>query len=117
MQKFLRLLLGAPNDDDPPIGHHFEKFISALGALVAIFCVAAINAIAIPDLGAPLIIASMGASAELLFAKPHSPFTHPWPVLGGQLVSGMFGVSCATYFCDFRLASALAVGLSLFSMF
>jgi len=117
MQKFLRLLLGAPNDDDPPIGHHFEKFISALGALVAIFCVAAINAIAIPDLGAPLIIASMGASAVLLFATPHSPFTQPWPVLGGQLVSGMIGVSCATYISDIRLAAALAVGLSLFAMY
>src|SRR3569833_1464322 len=106
MQKFLRLLLGAPNDDDPPIGHHFEKFISALGALVAIFCVAAINAIAIPDLGAPLIIASMGASAVLLFATPHSPFAQPWPVLGGQLVSGMIGVGCATYISDIRLAAA-----------
>src|SRR3569623_405785 len=117
MQKFLRLLLGAPNDDDPPIGHHFEKFISALGALVAIFCVAAINAIAITDLGAPLIIASMGASAVLLFATPHSPFPQPWPVLGGQLVSGMIGVSCATYISDIRLAAALAVGLSLFAMY
>src|SRR3569833_3041344 len=116
MQKFLRLLLGAPNDDDPPIGHHFENFISALGALVASFCVAAINAIAIPDLGAPLIIASMGASAVLLFATPHSPFTQPWPVLGGQLVSGMIGVSSATNISDIRHAAAPANWHSLFSM-
>lgn len=100
-------------------GHHAEKLISGAGALVAIFFIGAINVLAIPDMGAgmPLIIASMGASAILVFATPHSPFTQPWPVLGGQLVSALVGVTCALYIPDLHVAAALSVALSLVAMY
>src|SRR3569623_644714 len=45
----------------------------------------------------PLVVASMGASAVLLFATPHSPFPQPWAVLGGQMVSALVGDACARY--------------------
>ena len=113
MNKLRSLFFGAGS----PPGHHLEKFVSGLGALLAIFCIGAINAWALPDTGMPLVVASMGASAVLLFATPHSPFTQPWAVLGGQMVSALVGVVCARYIPYPHLAAAVAVGLALLVMY
>ncbi len=64
----------------------------------------------------PIIVASMGASAVILFIIPHSPLAQPWPFLGGQLVSAVIGVACAQYFSNVALASACAVGGSILAM-
>src|SRR3569832_2422866 len=109
MNKLRSLFFGTGS----PPGHHLEKFVSSLGALLAIFCVGAGNAGARPDAGMPLVGASRGASAVLLFATPHSPFTQPWAVLGGQMVSALVGVACARYLPRPHLAAAVAVGLAL----
>ncbi len=45
-----------------------------------------------------LTIASMGASAVLLFAAPHGAMSQPWSVFGGHLVSALVGVTCARWF-------------------
>jgi hypothetical protein len=37
---------------------------------------------------------SLGASAVLIFAAPHSPFAQPWAVLGGHLFSAVVGIAC-----------------------
>lgn len=43
--------------------------------------------------GAAMIIASMGASAVLIFAVPHGPLSQPWPLLGrSSCVRGDRGV-------------------------
>ena len=97
--------------------NHVEKLVSGLGALIAVFLVGALNALLIPDLGTPLVIASLGASAILLFATPHSPFTQPWSLFGGQLVSALTGVTCANYISNPHGAAALAVGLALVLMY
>lgn len=71
------------------------------------------------DLGLPfkmLVLASMGASAFLLFVAPHSPLAQPWPVIGGHLVSAFIGVACAQLIPDLPFAAALAVLLSVFVM-
>lgn len=115
MNKLRTWLFGAQTAS--PRAHHLEKFISGLGALIAIFSVASINALVLSGPGMPLIIASMGASAVLLFATPHSPFTQPWNVLGGQMISALIGVSCALTIADTALAAALAVGLALLVMY
>jgi CBS domain-containing membrane protein len=64
----------------------------------------------------PIIVASMGASAVILFIIPHSPLAQPWPFFGGQLVSAIVGVACTQWFPDIALASACAVGGSIFAM-
>ena len=71
------------------------------------------------ELGLPfkmLVLASMGASAFLLFVAPHSPLAQPWPVIGGHLVSAYIGVACAQLIPDLSFAAALAVLLSVFVM-
>ncbi len=64
----------------------------------------------------PILVASMGASAVILFIIPHSPLAQPWPFLGGQLISAVIGVACAQWFSDIAIASACAVGGSIFAM-
>ncbi len=102
---------------DSPAGHHFEKLISGLGALIAIYIIGSVNNQVVPDLGTPLVIASMGASAVLLFAVPHSPLTQPWPLLGGQFICATIGVTCAKYLENPLIAAAAAVGLAIFVMY
>lgn len=58
----------------------------------------------------PLLVAPMGASAVLLFAVPASPLAQPWPVLGGNMVSALVGITIARLIHDPTLAAALAVG-------
>ncbi|MDP1971182.1 MAG: HPP family protein, partial [Methylobacter sp.] len=64
----------------------------------------------------PIIVASMGASAVILFVIPNSPLAQPWSFFGGQLISAIIGVACAQWFTDIALASACAVGGSIFAM-
>jgi len=59
-----------------------------------------------------ILVASMGASAAILFAIPSSPLAQPWPFVGGQLGSAFVGVYCAAFIGDVPLAAASAAGLS-----
>lgn len=68
------------------------------------------------DATCPIIVASMGASAVILFIIPHSPLAQPWPFFGGQLVSAIVGVACAQWIGDITVASACAVGGSIIAM-
>ena len=63
--------------------------------------------------GATAVVASMGASAVLLFALPHGQLSQPWPVIGGHCLSAMIGVACARWIGRPDLAAACAVGLSI----
>jgi CBS domain-containing membrane protein len=63
------------------------------------------------------VIATLGASAVLLFATPHSPLSQPWPVLGGHLVSGTIGIACYQWIPQPWLAAAAAVALAIFAMY
>lgn len=66
--------------------------------------------------GTTLVVASMSASAVLLFAVPHGPMSQPWPVLGGHIVCALVGVTAANWIDSPIMASALAVALSIVVM-
>ena len=59
---------------------------------------------------------SMGSTAALLFAVPHSALSQPWPLFGGHLVSGLIGIACLRYVPDPMLAASLATGLAVGAM-
>ena len=61
----------------------------------------------------PWIMASLGASAVLVFGMPSSPFAQPWPVVGGSTLSALVGAACAAWVPDPAVAGALAVGLAI----
>lgn len=93
-----------------------EKAISALGGMVSILLLVYFTSrcIHLPD--ATAVVASMGASAVLLFAVPHGQLSQPWPVLAGHGFSALIGVACARWIPDKEAAAALAVGLSIGAM-
>jgi CBS domain-containing membrane protein len=64
----------------------------------------------------PIIVASMGASAVILFIMPSSPLAQPWPLVGGHLVSAAIGIHCSQFFADTIFASACASGGSILAM-
>ena len=95
---------------------HLEKGVSAIGGFIGILAVLAISQWAVGWTGLPLIGASMGASAVLVFAVPHGPLSQPWPVIGGHVISAAIGVAVALLVPNALLAAALAVGLAIGAM-
>lgn len=93
-----------------------EKCIAVLACLSAIFLTGLITQ-TYSAAHTPFMVASMGASAVILFAVPSSPMAQPWSFAGGQMFSALIGVYCAFYIDDVVLASALAAGLSVMMMF
>jgi len=92
-----------------------EKCYAALACLAAIFLTATITQLYSTE-NTRILIASMGASAVLLFAVPSSMMAKSWPFAAGQMISALVGIYVAHYEADFVRASALAVGLSVLLM-
>ncbi len=95
--------------DIPPLSHS-EKLISAAAAVLAILLLAWFTSRYFGGHAVPFLVASMGASAVLLFAAPHSPLAHPWSFAGGHLLSASMGITAAQLIPDVTLAAAVAVG-------
>ena len=96
---------------------HTEKLVSALGAFLGIFLIFYTSTFFLQGASSYLIVASMGASAVLLFAVPHGPLSQPWSLIGGHLVSAVIGVSCAKFIPDVFIAAPLAVGIAVGTMY
>lgn len=60
----------------------------------------------------PWMVASLGASAVLVFGMPSSPLAQPWPVLAGSTMSALVGAVCSAAIPDTAVAGAVAVGLA-----
>jgi CBS domain-containing membrane protein len=90
-----------------------EKWIGVLACWAAISLTAWLSQLA----GSALVlVASMGASAVILFVIPSSPLAQPWAFFGGQFVSALMGVFAAAYVADQALAAGLAVGGAVLGM-
>jgi len=108
----LAALLGI---ESHPASHH-ERWLSMLGGLLGIALVFAAAALHPLGAGSALVVASMGASAVLVFAVPHGALSQPWPVLGGHLISAFIGVTVAEMIDPPALAGPIAVGLAILAM-
>jgi CBS domain-containing membrane protein len=94
-----------------------EKAWSGLAALGGIGLVMLVSSFFLEPKDLPWVVASMGASAVLLFAVPLGPLSQPWPFVGGHLISGLIGVTVAGLVKEPVLAAALAVSLAIFMMY
>jgi CBS-domain-containing membrane protein len=65
----------------------------------------------------PILLASMAASAVLLYASPHSPFSQPWNLIGGHFISALAGWLCILFVHDPVIAAGVAVGAAIFLMY
>lgn len=91
-----------------------KRIRSCLGALFGIaFTAWVAHAVLGRDLGAPLLVAPMGASAVLLFAVPESPLAQPWSIMGGNICAAIVGVACAKLIGTPMVAAATAVALAI----
>ena len=105
-------LLGFEN---APVSHT-ERVVSIVGGIAAIYLLIWLERGILGESGAAMLVASMGASAVLLFAVPHGALSQPWAVIAGHAVSAFIGVTCAKLIPDTILASAVAVGLAIGAM-
>ncbi|MGZ8947623.1 MAG: HPP family protein, partial [Methylococcaceae bacterium] len=111
MKQFLRFITV-----DPVSLSIKGKLLSVVSCFTAILVVAWITHKFSASPAYPIIVASMGASAVILFITPNSPLAQPWPLVGGQLISAIIGVVCAQVFTHTVFASACAVGGSVLVM-
>ncbi len=95
---------------------HRERIVTSFGGFCGILGVYFVSDALLDAQGAAMIVASIGASAVLLFAVPHSALAQPWNVVGGHLVSAVIGISCARFIPDTLLAAAISVGCAIAAM-
>lgn len=98
-------------------GGHAEKIISGIGGFIGILLAMWVSQHYLGTQGAALLVASMGASAVLLFAVPNGALSQPWPLMGGHVFSALIGVSCAQLVPDMLIAAPLAVALAIALMY
>ncbi len=102
---------------EPAPVSHGERLVSAVGGFIAIFCIFFVSSWAVGSPAAGILVASMGASAVLLFAVPHGQLAQPWAVLGGHVISAIIGVTCAQVIANEILAASAAVGFAIGAMY
>lgn len=96
----------------------FEKMRACTGALFGLIITGVCTSFFFPDTrNAILLIAPMGASAVLLFAVPASPLAQPWSIIGGNLIAGLVGVSCAKLIGEPLIAAPVAAAAAIGAMF
>lgn len=91
-----------------------ERLIACVGALIAIALTGLVSGWIVgegPHI--PLIVAPMGATAVLLFAVPASPLAQPWPIIGGNTISALVGVTAAYFIPNPVLAIGVGVSLAI----
>lgn len=93
--------------------HGSEQWVAALGALVGITTVVMATHALLGEQVATYVVPSLGATAVLVFAAPHSLFAQPWSVLGGNMLSALIGVLCQRLLPDTTLAAATAVAIAI----
>ncbi len=93
-----------------------EKLVSGLGGALSILLVILICDHALGLEGSAALIASMGASAVLLFAVPHGQLSQPWPVIAGHVGGAIIGVACVQFIGATPVAAGVAVGLTILAM-
>lgn len=93
-----------------------EKLRSVLAAFVAVLVAGYVSSLFVSGMGLPVLVASMGASAVLLFAVSHSPLSQPWPLIGGNILPALIAVTCGKFVPELILAAAISVALSMLVM-
>ena len=63
------------------------------------------------------LIASLGASALLVFALPASPMAQPWAVIAGNTLSALVGISITIVIQNPLFAMPIAASLAILGMF
>ena len=103
--------------DKPPVAWS-ERLRSVFGAFIGLMLVIT-SAKYLGELSGidEWLMASLGASALLVFALPQSPMAQPWAVIAGNTLSALIGVSCFHLINEPLLALPAAAAISIMGMF
>lgn len=93
-----------------------EAAFSVVGAFLATLMASFLSYTILQEDNIPMILASTGASAMLIFALPHSPVSQPWNLVGGHLISAFVGVSCLLLIESPLLSSSAAIAVAMILM-
>ena len=103
---------------DQPMVPWVERLRACAGALVGLIVVFAIAKLLGELTGIDeWLMASLGASALLVFVLPGSPMAQPWAVIAGNTVSALVGISIFLLIPEPLLAMPIAASLSILGMF
>lgn len=94
-----------------------EVLVSVVGAMIATLCASFFSYSILQAENSPMILASTGASAMLIFGVPHAKVSAPWNLVVGHIVSAFVGVTCAKFIVNPIIASSLAIGVSMQLMY
>ncbi|MBC7104380.1 MAG: HPP family protein [Firmicutes bacterium] len=96
----------------PPRPAAGEVWCAAAGSLLGVGAVSFLSF----HYGLPLLLASFGATAALLYGAPASPFAQPRNVVGGHAVSALAGVAIGQLLGTTWWSITLGVGLAILLM-
>ena len=96
--------------------NNWEATASVVGAFTATLFASFLSYTILEEEHIPMILASTGASAMLIFALPHSPVSQPWNLVGGHLISAIIGITCFLLIKNPLFSSSLAIALSMLAM-
>ena len=97
--------------------HYYEILISSVGGFIGIATIYLTGQWLIDPQLTVLIIPSMGATAVLLFAAPHAPFSQPWNMIVGHALSALIGVACWQWIPSLMIAASASVAISIAAMY
>ena len=96
---------------------HSEKYISAIGVFISMAGCYQITQYSLSAESTHLFVASMAASAVLLFAVPHGALSQPWPLIMGNILSAVIGVACYKFLGNTLISACVAVSVSVLVMY
>lgn len=106
---YFQKMKGKRRDKPLPGLHSFDVFISWLGAFLGISTVAFLTL----TYNVPLMVASFGASAVLIYGVPDVPLAQPRNVIFGHILSATTGVIVYSLFGLTWWSTALGCSLSI----
>ena len=116
-KQFLKRCAFYLGGDQPPVSW-LERMRSVLGAFIGLMLVITTAKFLGERSGIDeWLMASLGASALLVFALPGSPMAQPWAVIAGNTLSALVGVSCFHLISEPLLALPAAAAFSILGMF
>lgn len=95
-----------------------ERIRAVIGALIGLFCTIALGRTLGELTGVnEWVMASLGASALLIFVLPSSPMAQPWAVIGGNVLSALVGITAFQLIPNPLFALPIAAASAILGMF
>lgn len=92
--------------------HIYESLIAGIGAFIGLSFIGLIAQSA----QTMMLIAPFGASAVLLFSAPNAPFSQPWNIFNGYIISTILGSLVLVYTDGGWLSIGIGLGLTIMLM-